>query len=254
MPVSIGSSRHLIDLPSFASQCLAFEPGPDQIPALDATTRRGLLNCCRQWGKSTTIAVRAVHQAFHHPGSLTVVASPAERQSAEFVRKAATFVRLLGIPPRGDGDNRISLAFPNGARIVGLPGREATIRGFSNVALLLIDEASRVPDDLYAALRPMVAANSSAAIWLLSTPNGRQGFFYETWIRGGPEWTRIEAPATRCPRIHSKFLEEERHLLTDQQFRQDYLCEFLAADHAYFDPEAIDDAFRKQDETVSSSL
>jgi hypothetical protein len=235
---------HTFDVVQFARDRLAFHPDPDQARALDPITRRGLLNCCRQWGKSTTVAIRAVHQAVHTPASLTIVASPSARQSAEFVRKAGAFLRTLAIPARGDGDNPISLALPNGSRIVGLPGRESTIRGFSNVSLLLIDEASRVPDEIYQAVRPMIAANSHAAIWLMSTPNGRQGFFYDEWTHGGPEWTRVETPATRCPRIRPGFLDEERRHLSDQTFRQEYLCEFVAADYAYFDPEAIDDAFR----------
>jgi hypothetical protein len=57
-------------------------------------------------------------------------------------------VASLGITPRGDGDNQTSLLFPNGSRIVGLPGMEATVRGFSAVSLLLIDEASRVEDSM----------------------------------------------------------------------------------------------------------
>ena len=246
-------TRHLVDVIAFARERLAFHPDPDQAPALDPSIRRGLLNCCRQWGKSTTVAIRAVHQAFHYPESLTIIASPSGRQSAEFVRKAGGFLRLLGITPRGDGDNLISLALPNRSRIVGLPGCETTIRGFSNVALLLIDEASRVPDELYHAVRPMVAANADAAIWLMSTPNGRQGFFYDEWSQGGPSaWTRIETPATQCPRIRPEFLAEERRHITDQMFRQEYLCEFLAADHAYFDPEAVADAFRPRSEPTGS--
>ena len=241
-------SREVMDLVAFARARLGFHADPDQVRALDPFIRRGLLNCCRQWGKSTTVAVRAVHQAFHHSGSLTIVAAPSARQSAEFVRKAAGFLRALDIAPRGDGDNEISLAFPNGSRIVGLPGNEAKVRGFSNVALLLVDEASRVQDGFYHALRPMVAANREASIWLMSTPNGRQGFFHEAWSQGDSEWTRIEMRASDCPRINPDFLEEERRTLTDQMFRQEYQCEFVMADFAYFDPESIDDAFRVRDE------
>ncbi len=231
---------------TFARDRLGFHPDPVQARVLDPTVRRGILNCCRQWGKSTTVAVRAVQRAYHHPESLTLVASPSARQSAEFVRKAAAFLRLLGIRPRGDGDNQISLLLPNGSRIVGLPGKETTIRGFSNVSLLLIDEASRVPDELYGALRPMIATDPRASIWLMSTPNGRQGFFYDEWISTTVNWLRIEAPATTCPRIAAEFLEEERRLHLDQYFRQEYLCEFTAADFAYFDPDAVRDAFRKR--------
>jgi len=66
----------------------------------------------------------------------------------------------------------MSLEFPNGARIIGLPGSEATIRGFSAVSLLLVDEAARVSDDLYKAIRPMLAV-SAGELWLMSTPFGK---------------------------------------------------------------------------------
>jgi hypothetical protein len=232
------------DIVAFVRDRLGFHPDPLQAIALDPLVRRGLLNCCRQWGKSTTVASRAVHQAFYCPGSLTIAASPSARQSGEFVRKAGDFLRLFGIKPRGDGENRISLLLPNRSRIIGLPGCELTTRGFSNVSLLLVDEAARVDDQLYYSLRPMVAANPDASIWLMSTPNGRQGFFYEAWTKGGSIWTRVEAPATQCPRIRPEFLEDERRQITNEAFRQEYLCEFVAADSAYFDPGAIDDAFR----------
>jgi hypothetical protein len=48
----------------------------------------------------------------------------------------------------------MSLAFANGSRIVGVPGLEKTVRGFSAVSMLLIDEAARVEDEMYHALRP----------------------------------------------------------------------------------------------------
>jgi hypothetical protein len=118
---------------------------------LRTTNKRGILNCSRQWGKSTITAAKAVHQAYHTAESLTVVVSPSGRQSGEFLRKATKFAQMLGIRPKGDGDNEISLELPNGSRIVGLPGTEATIRGFSAGSLLLVDEAARCSDELYLA-------------------------------------------------------------------------------------------------------
>lgn len=50
---------------------------------------------------------------------------------------------------KGDGRNKISLLLPNESRIVGLPSREMTVRGFSAVSLLIIDEAARVPDMMF---------------------------------------------------------------------------------------------------------
>jgi hypothetical protein len=196
-----------------------------QATVLDTHGKRGVLNCTRQWGKSTVTAAKAVHHAFHRADSLTIVVSPSARQSAEFLRKAAAFARKLGITPKGDGDNQVSLAFPNQSRIVGLPATEITNRGFSAVSLLLVDEAARVSDQLYMSLRPMLAV-SAGSLWLMSTPFGKRGFFYEAWAHGGPEWVRIRAPATNCPRIPPAFLEEERSTMGERCFRQEYLCEF----------------------------
>ena len=155
------------DAVRFARERLGFAPDNRQEELLRSDAKQGLLNCSRQWGKSTVAAIKAVHRAYFEARSLVVVASPTERQSAEFLLKAREFVRALKIPARGDGHNRISIRLPNGSRIVGLPGKEATIRGFSSVNLLIIDEASRVPDDLYRALRPMLTA-ADGDVWLLS--------------------------------------------------------------------------------------
>ena len=67
---------------------------------------------------------------------------------------------------------------------------DGTVRGFSAVSMLLIDEAARVEDSMYKALRPMLAV-SDGDLWLMSTPRGQQGFFYEAWEHGGAEWFRV---------------------------------------------------------------
>jgi hypothetical protein len=177
------------------------------------------------------------------------VVSPGARQSGEFVRKAAAFARRLGVAPKGDGDNAISLEFPNKARIVGLPGNEATTRGFSAVSLLLVDEAARVDDDLYKAIRPMLAV-SGGSLWLMSTPYGKTGFFWEAWEHGGPEWERICVPAPACPRITLEFLEEEKRNLGEAWYRQEYLCEFVDTVSGVFDRDLVERAMSDEFEPM----
>jgi Terminase large subunit, T4likevirus-type, N-terminal len=230
-----------VDPALFARSQLGLEPDVKQTELLCMESRRVLVNCTRQWGKSTVTAVKAVHEAISTEGSLTIVASPSARQSGEFLRKASEFARRLGIKAHGDGDNEISLAFPNGSRIVGLPGNEATVRGFSAVSLLVIDEAARVGEDLYKAVRPMLAVGRGS-LWLLSTPHGKRGFFYEAWEHGGRQWLRIRVPATECRRISREFLEEERVALGDMWFRQEYLCEFLENEENLFRRDVIEAA------------
>ncbi len=220
---------------------LGFSPDALQARVLDTGAQHGILNCTRQWGKSTVTAAKAVHQAWQEKGSLTIVVNPTARQSGEFVRKAAEFARRLEIKPKGDGDNEISLQFPNGSRIVGLPGTEATVRGYSAVSLLLVDEASRVSDELYMAVRPMLAV-SGGKMWLMSTPFGKRGFFWETWDQGGGEWERVRATAADCARIPPEFLQDERHAMGERWFLQEYCCEFNDEANGVFDGELVEQA------------
>ena len=234
------NDRGRSDAADWVREKLGFWPDAAQERVL-ASGHRGILNCTRQWGKSTVTAAKAVHQAYTEGGSLTLVVSPSGRQSGEFVRKAEGFAQRLGIRPKGDGENEMSLEFPNGSRIIGLPGNEATIRGFSAVALLLVDEASRVSDELYMAIRPMLAV-SQGALWLMSTPFGKRGFFWEAWKGGGKEWVRVRVPADECERIPSDFLEEERNTMGDRCFRQEYLCEFVDSVSGVFDRDLVESA------------
>jgi hypothetical protein len=222
------------DPATFAAEQLGLEIHADQAPVFDTKIRRGIVNCCRQWGKSTSVAARAVHHAIYNADSLTLIVTPSASQSREFLRKAKAFARKLKIQPKGDGDNACSLLFPNGSRLVGLPANKDTSRGFSRVSLLLIDEASRVHDEIFHAIAPSTAAHPDPTIWLMSTPNGRQGFFYRTWIDDASGYTRISVPATQCPRIKKEYLDQQRRSLPIRDFRQEYMCEFHDPNDAVF--------------------
>ena len=108
-----------LNIISLFTDRLGITPEERQREVLRCESKRVIVNCSRQWGKST----------------------------------------LAGERTQGDGHNRISLRLANGSRIVGLPGSEGTVRGFSAVSPLIIDEASRVADEMYRALRPTLAVS-----------------------------------------------------------------------------------------------
>ena len=193
-------------------------------------------------------AVKAIHRAETRPGSMVLVASPTGRQSGEFLYKTSKLMRRADMKVKGDGYNELSLAFANGSRIVGLPGVEGTVRGFSSVSLLLIDEASRVEETMYQALRPMLAVGSGD-LWLMSTPYRKRGFFYDIWEHGGPDWFKVKAPATECARISKEFLAEELEEYGEDVYRREYLCEFLDDGGEVFDRDllagAVDDELKQ---------
>lgn len=237
------------EIVEFARRRLRFEPDEKQVEILRADSKRVLLACSRQWGKSTVAGVKAIHRAWTQRGSLTLIASPGKRQSAEFLRKTGELMSRMGLRPKGDGDNELSILFPNGSRIVGLPGVHATVRGFSAVSLIMIDEAGLVKDEMYRALRPMLAT-TAGDVWLMSTPVGKRGFFYEAWAYGGDTWTRLAVKGPECERIDRKFLEEELVEHGAESFRQEYLCEFVDDGEGLFDRDVVERAVRGKVETL----
>lgn len=230
-----------LDPVTFARVRLGFRPEGWQIRALRWKGDRLLLNCHRQSGKSTVAAILAVHEALYESRSLTLLVSPSLRQSSELFRKVVGFLRRLDPQVPLVEENRLSLETATGSRIVSLPSSESTIRGYSGASLIIEDEAARVPDDLHFAVRPMLAASQGRLI-LMSTPFGKRGHFWEAWAHGGPVWERIEAPATSCPWISREFLEEERRAMGERRFAEEYLCQFLDAEHQLFEHDLVQGA------------
>jgi hypothetical protein len=206
---------------------------------LRSTADKVLLNCARQSGKSTMAALLALHKALYSPGSLVLILAPAERQAKELFSKVARFYGDLGHPVPADSYRKLGVALANDSRIEALPGTEKTIRGFSGVDLLIVDEASRVEDELYFAVRPMLAI-SGGRLLMLSTPYGKRGVFYEEWHSVTSEWERYEVPAEECPRISPDFLEEERAALPSWVYRQEYECSFEETEDQVFTTDMVD--------------
>jgi hypothetical protein len=207
---------------------LGLEPDNWQVEVLQGGQQRLLLNCCRQAGKSTVVAALALTEAIFIPGTKVLLISRSLRQSTELFRIVTDFYRRLG-SPLPERQTTWELELSNFSRIVCLPCREDTIRGHSHVSLLVVDEASRVPDDVYRAVRPMLAV-SNGRIICLSTPQGKRGFFYDAWAKGGADWARIEVPVERINRIPRSYLDVERRALGVSYFRQEYECSFEAVE------------------------
>jgi Terminase large subunit, T4likevirus-type, N-terminal len=228
--------RIAYDRVAFAVQ-LGIDPDSWQRELLRSGSERVLLNCCRQSGKSTMAGLIALHRALYRPGSLVLILAPAERQAKETFGKVAQAYRKLGHSVAPDSYRKLGMRLGNGSRIEALPGSEKTIRGFSGVDLRVLDEAARVDDGLYFAVRPMLAVSGGALI-MLSTPAGRRGVFFEEWTEG-VGWERYEVPAEECPRISEAFLEEERRSLPRRVFDQEYRCVFVETEDAVFSFEDV---------------
>ena len=169
--------------------------------------------------------------------SLTLLLSPTQRQSGELFRKVQNLHRLLGKPVPCVRETVLSLELANGSRIIALPGDEATVRCFSGVSLVIIDEAARARDELHAAVRPMLATSGGMLVGL-STPFGKRGWFHDAWAGEG-NWQRVQINAEQCPRIPKEFLAEERAAMGPRWFAQEYECEFVNTVDAVFTHEQV---------------
>ena len=254
--------------PASYLQSLGFEPFPWQMEALQPHNRL-ILNCLRQAGKSTIISAKSVHRAKYYPGSLILLISPSERQSIELMKKVEEFMsRDSQIELKTN--NALEKEFTNRSRIVALPGSEKTVRGFSAPAMIIIDEASRVSDEMFFSLRPMMSGETTKTeLVLMSTPFGKRGFFYDSWNRPH-RWKRIEVsgrtdyPEERyradraregilawySPRHTADFLEEEREAMGDWWFSQEYMCQFVEAQDNVFSLADINAALRDDEEMI----
>jgi hypothetical protein len=176
----------------------------------------------RQVGKTTTAAWAIAHAMIFMPGSLSVIGCPAQRQSAEAVRRAREVLVTAGAELKSD--NVYGLELTNGSRVLALPSSDDSIRGLTVDALIVADEAARLNEDLIAALRPMRARRPQARFAMLSTAWSRTDPFWTAWAGDDPSWMRLQATADAVPGLFTaQFLEQERHALGEDAFKREYL-------------------------------
>jgi Terminase large subunit, T4likevirus-type, N-terminal len=209
----------------WAREVLGYHPDPWQEKLLKSRSSKIILNCSRQSGKSTTCAALGLHESIYRSPSFGLVIAPSQDQSAELMMKFDEFRSAVELPSDYlSTDTKLAIKFANGNRFVARPGSEKTARSFSAVTLLLEDEASRVLDDLFTSVRPMLAVSHGRHI-LMSTPFGKRGHFFNIWNEQRDMWEWFEIPAEMCPRIKNEFLEEERRI--NPWFEQEYHCKFM---------------------------
>ena len=232
MPSVADDLTYSLDPVIWAREVLGFHPDPWQADLLRSRSTKIILNCSRQSGKSTTCAALGLHESIYRRPSFGLVIAPTQDQSAELMMKFDEFRGAVELPSDYlSTDTKLAVKFANGNRFVARPGSEKTARSFSAVTLLLEDEASRVLDDLYNSVRPMLAVSNGRHI-IMSTPFGKRGHFYKIWNTERNLWEDYEVPAEMCPRITPEFLAEEKR--TNPWFEQEYHCVFQDATDQVF--------------------
>src|SRR5262249_13877515 len=196
------------------------EPLPWQEEFLRAPRGASILALTgRQIGKTSTAAWAMGNTALFMPGSLSVVACPAQRQSAEAVRRVREAIIKAG--GELEADNVYGLELTNGSRVLALPGSDDSIRGMTVDGWIVADEAARLSNDLIAALRPMRARRPEARFAMLSTAWSRTDPFWMAWAGDDKSWIRLKATADTV-HYDPEFLERKRRSLGEDAFKREY--------------------------------
>jgi len=188
------------------------------------------LRCGRQTGKSEVISAKVAKLALERPNINILLIAAAERQgSMIFEKVVANLMRLADKDVFAETPKKNLVRLTNGTKIFCEPaGRTGHfIRGFS-VDILIADEAAFIPEVVWNAVIPMVAISRKARgmgwIYLLSTPFGKGGYFYDSFQ--DDDFRQFHVSAEDCPRYPKNFLRKEKKRMTKAQYAQEYLAEF----------------------------
>ena len=212
-----------VDPALWARKVLGVSPRPWQEQFLRVPRGKDVLVLtARQVGKATIAACAMAHTAIFKPGSLSVVACPAQRQSAEPIRKVKEMVLKAGATLITDNKYGIELA--NGSRVLALPSSDESIRGLTVDGWIVADEAAFLTDEVVAALRPMRAQRPEARYVMLSTANTRTDPFWSAWETGDQSWMRIQVTVDVDASLYSQdYLDKERRALGEDRYKREFL-------------------------------
>jgi hypothetical protein len=218
-----------------------FNDEPHQLAFLRSDHPRELLCTSRQFGKSTCIAAKAVATMVLSPASLCLCLSPSLRQSGELFGKAVDIFQKIGAPVPVVRQTASVLELSNRSRLVSLPGKPATIRGYSKPKLVAVDEAAYCADELHHAVSPMMARSDNGVLILGSSPYGMRGEYWRNFTQV-PGWRKTVVTADQIPAISPEYLRQERLKLGERWFRQEFYCSFESTVDAVFDPLLVEKA------------
>src|SRR3990167_2478860 len=206
----------------------------------------------RQTGKSTVVAIKAAEFAVNNPNKHVLIVSVTEDQARELLAKAQMYIADTyekRIKTNKSFTNKEKCTLTNGSIIrtkaVGQSG--LGVRGFT-IDMLIADEAAFMPEDVWPAVTPMLSTTGGDII-LLSTPHGRHGYFFQSF--NNPDLgfkvfyvNSVENANTReiadswptwRKEKHLQFIASERARMSERQFAQEYLGQFVDADQFFPD-------------------
>lgn len=207
----------------------------------------------RQIGKTYILAVIALWWAFTKPNQTVLIVAPTMRQSKiPYERLRAMVDGIPFLHKKRTKDTLTETKFSNGSVIHCLPaGRLGLFLTGFPADLVIFDEAAFIPQKVFNALRPSIAARDGTMI-LSGTPYAEEGEFHDVFTnepskREKYRYVKFRIPSIMSPLIDEDFLEEEREHMTAAEFRMWYEGEFIQEVDEFFPKVLIKKCLRDYD-------
>jgi phage FluMu gp28-like protein len=175
-----------------------------------------------------------------------LIAAPSERQSLESLQKWKNWAECLRVSLTSYEEHRPGgsesllqsavMKFPHGSRVIAVPGKPDTVRGFSANVLLTEFAFFEQPAATWRAILPSITnplRGGEKKVRLITTPNGLGNMAHDLWVRSyktpGSDW------ACHFVDIHTAVaqglpvnIEQLRAALNDPEgWAQEFECQFL---------------------------
>jgi phage FluMu gp28-like protein len=151
-----------------------------------------------------------------------LIAAPSERQSLEALQKWKEWAEQFKIVIAEDEEEResggesllksASITFPHGSRVIAVPGKPETVRGFSANVLLTEFAFFEQPEAIWKAILPSVinTRRGIKKVRLITTPNGIGNKAHDIWVKNYTSGGRDSVEPWNCPTRSSRGSTESR--------------------------------------------
>ena len=190
----------------------------------------------RQTGKSTTIISFLLHYIlFNQDVSCAILANKLSTARELLGRLRLAYENLpkwmqQGVVVWNKGD----IALENGSKILAAATSSSAVRG-SSFNIIFLDEFAHVPntiaDQFFTSVYPTISSGETTKVFIVSTPLGLN-MFYKTWIdaeEGRSNYTPIDVDWREVPGRDEKWMTEIIKNTSQQQFTQEFECEFIGS-------------------------
>ena len=190
----------------------------------------------RQSGKSTTVTAYMLWLVlFHQSQSVAILANKGAlaRDLLGKIRLAYEYLPKWlqqGVVIWNKGD----IALENGSKIVAAATSSSAIRGGS-YNLIFLDEfafvGNNMAKDFFSSVYPTITSGETTKVIIVSTPNG-MNHFYKMWtdsIESRSRYIPIQVHWNEVPGRDEKWKTETISNTSEDQFRQEFECEFLGS-------------------------